>query len=65
MGLDQLKDDKLKLTYTLNINQGHTALHNIDIEDQLDFTDVRRSKQILSTSIQELDRSVMKMGLII
>ena len=31
--------DKLKLTYTLNINQGHTALHNIDIQDQLDFTD--------------------------
>ena len=31
--------DKLKLTYTLNINQGHTALHNIDITDQLDFTD--------------------------
>ena len=28
-------DDKLKLTYTLNINQGHTALHNIDIN----FTD--------------------------
>ena len=32
-------DDKLKLTYTLNINQGHTALHNIDIKDQLAFTD--------------------------
>ena len=32
-------DDKLKLTYTLNINQGHTALHNVDIKDQLDFTD--------------------------
>ena len=32
-------DDKLKLTYTLNINQGHTALHNIDIKDQLVFTD--------------------------
>ena len=31
--------DKLKLTYTLNINQGHTALHNIDISDQLAFTD--------------------------
>lgn len=31
--------DKLKLTYTLNINQGHTALHNIDIQDQLAFTD--------------------------
>ena len=31
--------DKLKLTYTLNINQGHTALHNIDIKDQLAFTD--------------------------
>lgn len=31
--------DKLKLTYTLNINQGHTALHNIDISDQLTFTD--------------------------
>ena len=31
--------DKLKLTYTLNINQGHTALHNIDIADQLAFTD--------------------------
>ena len=32
-------DDKLKLTYTLNINQGHTTLHNIDIKDQLAFTD--------------------------
>ena len=32
-------DNKLKLTYTLNINQGHTALHNIDIKDQLAFTD--------------------------
>jgi len=32
-------DDKLKLTYTLNINQGHTALHNIDIKDKLAFTD--------------------------
>jgi len=32
-------DDKLKLTYTLNINQGHTSLHNIDIKDQLAFTD--------------------------
>ena len=32
-------DDKLKLTYTLNINQGHTALHNIDVKDQLAFTD--------------------------
>ena len=32
-------DDKLKLTYTLNINQGHTALHNIDIKDHLAFTD--------------------------
>ena len=32
-------EDKLKLTYTLNINQGHTALHNIDIKDQLAFTD--------------------------
>ena len=32
-------DDKLKLTYTLNINQGHTALHNIDIKDQLAYTD--------------------------
>ena len=32
-------DDKLKLTYTLNINQGHSALHNIDIKDQLVFTD--------------------------
>ena len=31
--------DKLKLTYTLNINQGHTALHNIDIKDHLAFTD--------------------------
>ena len=31
--------DKLKLTYTLNINQGHTALHNIDIKDKLAFTD--------------------------
>ena len=31
--------DKLKLTYTLNINQGHTALHNIDIKDKLDFND--------------------------
>ena len=33
--------DKLKLTYTLNINQGHTALHNIDIKDKLAFTDGR------------------------
>ena len=49
-------DDKLKLTYTLNINQGHTALHNIDIKDQLDFTD-GKSKQILSISILELGRS--------
>ena len=32
-------DDKLKLTYTLNINQGHTAFHNINIKDQLAFTD--------------------------
>lgn len=32
-------DNKVKLTYTLNINQGHTALHNIDIKDQLAFTD--------------------------
>ena len=32
-------DDKLKLTYTLNINQGHTSLHNIDIKDHLAFTD--------------------------
>ena len=32
-------DNKLELTYTLNINQGHTALHNIDIKDQLAFTD--------------------------
>ena len=32
-------DNKLKLTYTLNINQGHTALHNIDIKDHLAFTD--------------------------
>ena len=31
--------DKLKLTYTLNINQGDTALHNIDIKDKLAFTD--------------------------
>ena len=31
--------DKLKLTYTLNINQNHTALHNIDIKDKLAFTD--------------------------
>ena len=32
-------DNKLKLTYTLNINQGHTPLHNIDIKDQLAYTD--------------------------
>ncbi len=49
--------DKLKLTYTLNINQGHTALHNIDIKDQLAFTDGKNQKQILLTSIQELGRS--------
>ena len=38
-GAGPTQNNKLKLTYTLNINQGHTALHNIDIKDQLAFTD--------------------------